>query len=58
MKKYETLSIEQLKEIMQTSLSKKEVCIKIGYKSGTKYNTIVDEISNKYNIDIINREST
>lgn len=52
MKKYETLPIEQLKEIIQTSLSKKEVCIKIGYKSGTKYNAIVDEISNKYNIDI------
>lgn len=51
MKKYEILSIEQLKEIIWTSLSKKEVCIKIGYKSGTKYNTIVDEISNKYNID-------
>lgn len=44
MKKYETLSIEQLKEIIQASLSKKEVCIKIGYKSGTKYNTIVDEM--------------
>lgn len=49
MKKYETLSIEQLKEIIQTSLSKKEVCIKIGYKSGTKYNTIVNEISDKNN---------
>lgn len=52
MKKYESYTREKLEDIISSSLSNKEVCEKIGYKTGSKYKQIVEEISNKYNINI------
>lgn len=52
MKKYESYTREKFEDIISSSLSNKEVCEKIGYKTGSKYKQIVEEISNKYNINI------
>lgn len=52
MKKYELCTRKELEDIISSSLSYREACERIGYKTGNKYKQIIGEISNKYNINI------
>jgi len=51
MKKYERFSREEIISIINTSKTYKEVILKLGYAETVK-TSILEEIANKYNIDI------